>query len=242
MNRPDRTDRGAADLALVRLLQLTDSAFPSGAYTLSHGLETLVADRVVADESDLRDVIRVHLLARLAWSDLVVVGAAHAVAKAAAGDSGARITAMDRRLTASKLAADDRRASERVGLRLATEVERFAPSVALGAFLNAIREGRSPGNAAVSFGLAGATLGAGRRETMLAAASSSVSGLVSAGVRLGVIGHGAAQRLVSAAAQDIVAAVDRAEALDPHDLRPSAPQLEVALARHETADVRLFVS
>ena len=37
----------AGDLALLRLLQLADSAFPSGAYTLSNGLETLIGDGAI---------------------------------------------------------------------------------------------------------------------------------------------------------------------------------------------------
>jgi CO/xanthine dehydrogenase Mo-binding subunit len=41
--------RTVDDDALLAALQLADSAFPSGAYTLSQGLETLVEDGVVAD-------------------------------------------------------------------------------------------------------------------------------------------------------------------------------------------------
>ena len=186
-------------------------------------------------------MIRVHLLGRLAWSDLAVVGAAHAAVDGSA-DPGRRIEELDRRLTASKLAADDRRASERVGRRLATEVGRFVASPPLDAFIAAIEGGRCPGNHAVAFGLSGAALGVGQRQTMLAAASNAVGGLVSAAIRLAVIGHGAGQRLIAGAGPDILEAVDRAERMDPLDLRPSAPHLEVALARHETADVRLFAS
>jgi urease accessory protein len=241
----------SADIARLRLLQLADSGFPSGAYTLSHGLETLVAARVIADRDGIAELIEVHLLAKLARSDLVALIAAHRVADAAMAttdapaDLAARVdqtVAIDARLTACRLAADDRRASTRVGRRLATEASRLLPSPVLTGFLGAITTGRTPGNAAVAFGLAGSAFGLGARDTALAAAASSVSGIAAAAVRLGLIGHGEAQRLIADAAPTIVGAVDVAAAGSWRDLRPSAPQIEIALAAHETAVARQFAT
>jgi len=233
----------AGDLALLRLLQLADSGFPSGAYTLSHGLETMVADGLLRPGGEvpggLASLIRVHLLARYARADLVALLAAHG-----AGDT-ARVVAIDRRLGASKLAADDRRGSERVGRRLAAEVARLVPAASAGpllAFNTAIEAGETPGNAAVAFGLAGEAFGIESRRTAMAAASAQVMGLAAAAVRLGLIGHAAGQRLIAGAAPAIVTAVELASAGDWRDLRPSAPELDVALARHERAPVRAFAS
>lgn len=239
------------DLALLRLLQLADSGFPSGAYTLSNGLETLAAAGVVADVDQLATFVRVYLLSKFARSDLVSLAAAHAAAHAAAGPSVdattddetlERIVAIDRHLTASKVAADDRAGSARVGRRLATEVARLAPTTTLTGFLAAIADGRTSGNAAVAFGLAGRAFGVGPRETALAAGSALVTGLATAGVRLGLIGHGAAQRIIVESGPAVVSAVEEALAGDWRQLRPSAPQIEIALALHETAPIRQFAS
>ena len=237
------------DLALLRLLQLADSGFPSGAYALSHGLETLVADGVVRGGDALEGLIQVHLLARFARSDLVALMAAHDAARearqageAAEADGRARIVAIDHRLTASKLAADDRRGSERVGRRFAIEASRLVPGLHLIAFIDAVEARRTPGNAAVAFGLAGQAFGLDRRRTALGAASAQVAGLAAAVIRLGLIGHAAGQRLIAGAAPTILAALDIAAAGDWRDLRPSAPQLDVALARHERASARSFAS
>jgi urease accessory protein len=250
------------DVARLRLLQLADSGFPSGAYTLSHGLETLVETRVIVDREGIAELIDVQLGAKLARSDLVALIAVHRVAGAAADAPGPgreperttlgrpddlpawidRIVAIDARLTACRLAADDRRASSRVGRRLATEASRLLPSAALTGFLVAIAAGRTPGNAAVAFGLAGSAFGLSARETALAAASSTVSGIAAAAVRLGLIGHGEAQRLIAEAAPSIVQAVDVATSGSWRDLRPSAPQLEIALATHERAVARQFAT
>ena len=101
----------AGDLALLRLLQLADSGFPSGAYTLSNGLETLVADGAIASAEDLAAFVRVHLLAKFARSDLIALLAAHDAGDESENtDAGAtandgrveRIVAIDRRLTAAQ--------------------------------------------------------------------------------------------------------------------------------------------
>jgi urease accessory protein len=237
----------ATDLALLRLLQLADSGFPSGAYTVSNGLETLVAHGTIRSADQLAGFVRVQLRSRFARSDLIALLAAHA-ASAEPGEAepaGAvfdRIVAIDGRLTATKIAADDRLASARVGRRLATEVAALVPAASVLGFIDAIQAGRTAGNAAVALGLAGRALGVDARRTALAAASSLVIGLGAAAVRLGFIGHGAAQRLVAGAAPEILAAVDSAEQGHWKHLRPSAPQIDVALAAHETALTRQFVS
>ena len=237
----------ASDLALLRLLQLADSGFPSGAYTLSNGLETLVGDGAISSADDLAAFVRVHLLEKFARSDLIALLAAHDAGheRADAADDAdrvERIVAIDRRLTAAKIAADDRIGSARVGRRLTTEVVRLAPFAPLLGFLQAIEDRRTAGNAAVAFGLAGRAFGVERRQAALAASSALVIGFGAAAVRLGLIGHGAAQRLVTEAAPVIASAVDAAGRGHWSDLRPSAPQIEVALAAHETAAARQFAS
>ncbi len=234
--RPD-ADPADRDSALLATLQLADSAYPSGAYTLSHGLETLVSEGVVRDSVALGELLRVALLARLARTDLVALLAVHDP-----GASRADVLAIDRRLAATKLAAEDRTGSERVGRRLAVETARLAPSDALAEFVRAIEAGQTPGNATVAFGLAARALGIPRRDAALAAAASFTTGVVMAAVRLGLIGHGDAQRLIRDLRPTIVGAVDIAWALDWRAMSSSAPQLEIALAMHETAQMRLFAS
>ena len=225
------------DLARLAMLQLADSAFPSGAYTLSHGLETLVAEGLVGDAMDLAAALDVALRARLGRTDLPALLAAWD----AAPDLAPAI-AVDRRLSAAKLAREEREASARVGLRLAVEVGRLTSAPILATFVAAIEEGRTPGNGAVALGLAARDLGIARRDAALLAGYGFANGFVSAALRLGRIGHGVAQRLLREAGPAIVAAVDLAQTTDPDDLFACAPMFDVAMARHETAPVRLFAT
>jgi urease accessory protein len=247
------TAPGSSDQGLLGVLQLADSGFPSGAYTLSHGLETLVSDKIVRTDSDLAEVLEVALLSRLAMADLPALLGAHTVAGElrddrvldglrAGADPTGRLPQIDRALSAVKLAREEREGSERVGRRLAVEALAVAPSRALDEFARAIEARRTPGNGAVAFGLAAEAFGVGRRAAALAAGSSFAIAFMMAGVRLGLIGYRAGQLAIRAAGPSIERAVEIAETIDPLDLRPSGPGLDVALARHETAPMRAFAS
>jgi urease accessory protein len=227
--------------ALLATLQLGDSAFPSGAYTLSSGLETLIEDGLVVDAAGMAGCVRAALVGRAARGDLAALVAAHRAAGEDPPDVET-ILAIDRRLSATKLAAEERQGSRRVGRRIAIEARRLTTAPVLAMFLAAIESGATPGTSAVAYGLAAASMGIPEHQAALAAANGYTLGLLGVGVRLGLIGHGDQQRLLRDARQFIVRAVEIARATDWHALRPFAPGLDIAMARHETAPGRLFAS
>jgi urease accessory protein len=220
-------------------LQLGDSLFPSGVFTQSGGLETLVADGEVRDAAGLRAVLRSHLLHRLARADLPVLLAAHAAA--ADGDLDTVLEA-DRLLAAVKLAREERLASARTGRRIAAEAARLAPSPTLLAFAEAAASGATPGNAAVAQALAAQAFGILAEPAALLTCYTFGAALVAAALRLMRIGHGDAQAVLRDCRPDMAAAVEIARHADWRDPRPCAPQIDVASARHERAPARLFAS
>lgn len=221
---------------LLGLLQLVDSAFPSGAFTLSHGLETMVADGAVQSADDLCGLLEVSLLDRLARGDLVILIGVHDASDLE------EVLDLDRRLSTVKLAADDRIASRRVGRRLAIEASRLVDDDLLAEYVGALIDGRADGNAAVALGVATRAFSVPATDAALGAAWAFASGLCAAALRLGLLGHGQVQRILRDAGPTMRLAVERAAAADPRDIRPSAPQLDIALGRHEAASAHLFAS
>jgi urease accessory protein len=215
---------------LLAALQLGDSAFPSGAFTQSYGLETLVAERAVSNAADLEIVLAAHLRHRLAKADLPALLATHRAATETDLDLVLRI---DAALTAIKMTREERQASHRMGARLMTEVRRLAPHPALES---------NPQNAAVAFALAGLAMSLSARESAFTYAYSFASSLVSASMRLLRIGHGEAQAVLRRSHPAIELAVDDAETIPWDALCPYAPRLEMAAARHERSPARLFAS
>jgi urease accessory protein len=215
---------------LLAALQLGDSAFPSGAFTQSYGLETLVAERAVSTAVDVEAVLSTHLRHRLAKADLPALLAAH---RAAAEDNVDLVLRIDAALTAIKMTREERQASHRMGARLMTEAMRLAPHPILES---------SPQNAALAFALAGLAMGLSARDSAFTYAYSFASSLVSASMRLLRIGHGEAQAVLRRSHPAIEQAVDDADKVPWDALCPYAPRLEMAAARHERLTARLFAS
>jgi urease accessory protein len=220
-----------APAALLAALQLGDSAFPSGAFTQSHGLETLVAEGAVAGAGDVEAVLAAHLRHRLARADLPALLAAHRAAEEGHREQVLRI---DAALTAVKMTREERQASARVSARLIAECARLEP--------NPILASCRPGNAAVAFALAGVAMGLSASESALTYAYGFASALLSASMRLLRIGHGEVQAVLRRSHALIETAVADAEGVPWDALRPFAPALDLASARHELLPARLFAS
>jgi urease accessory protein len=215
---------------LLAALQLGDSSFPSGAFTHSYGLETLVAERAVSSAADVEAVLGAHLRHRLAKADLPALLSAH---RAAAEADSVLVLRIDAALTAIKMTREERQASHRMGARLLTEARRLAADPVLDS---------RPSNAAVAFALAGLAMGLSARECAITYAYTFASSLLSASMRLLRMGHGEAQAVLRRSHALIEAAVDEAETVSWDSLCPFAPVLEMASARHERAAARLFAS
>src|ERR1700694_3461007 len=98
--------------ALLAALQLGDSAFPSGAFTQSYGLEALVAEGAVTCAADVEAVLADHLRRRLARADLPSLLAAH---QAAVEGDVERVARIDHALTAVKMTREERQGARPVG-------------------------------------------------------------------------------------------------------------------------------
>ncbi|HLH73624.1 MAG TPA: urease accessory UreF family protein [Chloroflexota bacterium] len=101
----------------LRALQLADTFFPSGAYTLSHGLETAVEDGLVRSPDDLERWLRAQLAFQVIPGDAAALVLAW---RAAANGRVAEIVAVDHRLEAFRLSLEARDASRKVGRQLLT--------------------------------------------------------------------------------------------------------------------------
>jgi urease accessory protein len=224
------------DLGLLSVLQFSDSMFPSGAFTQSHGLEALVADGLLDGPDPLRRALEMSLLQRLATADLPALLSAHSAGHA-------EILAIDHRLSAVKLSREERDASVRVGRRVAVEVLRLVPDdKALSVFIQAIEASRTPGNACVAQGIAAAALGIPAHSAALGACHSFATALISAAMRLTRLGHGDAQAVLRSVQRVMVEAVAIASNVPWKKMRSSAYQLDIATARHERAEARMFAS
>ena len=219
-------------------LQLGDSFFPSGLYTLSHGLEAFVqADQV--EPGNLEALLADYLRYGFGAADAVALACAHR----AIGEGDLQLALQaDMRLTATKLPREARETSLRAGrqlLRIATEI--FGGEL-LDAYAERMQGNRAAGNHAVVLGLVMATQGIAREMAIAGALYALVSSCVAAAVRLALIDHVVAQlalhRLKAVIAE--VACANRDKGVQ--DIASCAPHIDIMAMRHERGEVRLFMS
>jgi urease accessory protein len=228
-----------ADQALLRLLQLTDSAFPTGAFAHSFGLETLVARGVVQTAAALEEFITNTLRHGLAPSDGVACVAA-ARAGAAWEDVLRRL---DSRLTAMKTVTEFREASRAMGTRfLRTVTQLFSLPRAL-TYLAAIDARTLDGHISLSYGLVCHDLDLPLQPAMAAWFRHYCASLVSVGVRLIPLGQTAGQALLAHLGAPILNAVELALGRDIDTMASFAPGQELAGILHrDVLTTRLYIS
>lgn len=228
-----------SDDATLAALRLADSALPVGANSVSYGLEQFVAARRVESVDDLRTLLSMYLRRQLGVADLVALRAAH---RAGASDDVDRIATADRRLSAVTLAAEFRESSTRTGERLLSLQRELRDDSVLDGYATAVESGDAPGNHAVVLGAVAGREGIDVREAGLVACHGFVSGLVAAAQRLRRLGHTDVQRTVDELRPAMGDAVEISADRSLDEMTPFAPLVDVASAKHERADRRLFLS
>ena len=229
----------------VSVLQLSDSAFPSGRYTLSYGLEPLLQDGLLTAPaagatlvSLLADTIRFGV----APSDGRALACTHRAIGLDGGIDLALIAKVDRRLTAVKIPLEARRASTRTGRAVIGTAVATIGGAVLDDYAQLVEGGGSPGNHAVVVGLLSSVLGVPRPEAVTGELYAFAAGWAAAAVRLGLLDHRAAQGLLHRSRSVIAEAALTALVDDLGRISSCTPLLDVMAMRHEQAELRLFAS
>jgi urease accessory protein len=236
VGEPGAGPRTVSDLALLATLQLGDSLFPSGGFTLSHGLETLAERGFVTDARSLQAWLSGTVRWQVATSDGVAAAAVWE-----AGDDLDRVAEIDRYLLATKLAREPREAATRTGRQMLRNLASIAGGT-LERYHADVREGRSPGLYATVLGLAGRQLDVGQRETVLLLLHLHVAGCLGAALRLLDVDDIEVQRIRLTLAPTLADAADAALSIPWTEMYASALQTELMSMLHERATMRLFAS
>jgi urease accessory protein len=215
------------------LLQTSDPLFPTGAYAHSLGLEEMARLGVVRDEATLLDFFRVQIIPALTHFELPHLRFAHDAARA--GDVPG-LCALDRELSAWKVARELRDASAQLGSRRLHALLQIDPCELLQRC-----EAELPWKHHL------VVYGAQMRNVPLDAALTaylyqSLSGFCVAAMKLVRIGQEGCQRALRAALALAPHAVADSLAVPHGEAGWFNPLLDIASMRHEHADERLFIS
>ncbi len=225
---------------LLAQFQLTDSGFPSGLYTLSHGLEGYVQLGLLDGPAEISGLLRDLLYHSVGPADATALVLAH---RAVTGGDWDLLARVDHRLHAVKLNREQRTASVRTGRQVLDtaawafalpETERLAALVA---------EKAVPGNHAVVVGAIHAGLGAPVERAVAGDLYAFAASWTAAAVRLARVDFRRAQAILREVRPDLARVARRALAAeDPRDLHGAVPVADTVSAAHERAPARLFIT
>jgi urease accessory protein len=218
---------------LYRLLAWLSPNFPIGAFSYSHGLEAAAAGGAVCDAASLQGWIAAIIAQGSGRIDADILGQAYRAAE------GGRFTALD--------AANRRGLAYRATAELALEAAQQGE-----AFLNTCRAAWpelfiadwSPDAVCHSavFGAVAARAGIALDDALIGYLEAFAANLVSAGLRLGIIGQTDGQRILAALEPVVADAASAATAREAADFGAATFAADLASMAHETQYMRLFRS
>ncbi|WP_022899167.1 urease accessory protein UreF [Humibacter albus] len=228
--------------SLLISLQLSDSAFPSGFYAMSHGLEGFHQQGLV-DGDTIGDLLEDILVRTAGPGDATALARTHGAAVRQDWD---HVAELDRLLFASKLNSELRRSSTRSGRQLIDIVsEAYAGTHGgddIATWAEWVRSRRTPGCQAIATGVCYAATGVAVEQAVVSDLFAFAISFAGAALRLRLTDHRSTQKLlrrVQPVIEEVAAdAVARPEA----DIGGFTPVGDIMSAGHERAPARLFTS
>lgn len=228
-----RTSHGAG---LLTLLQLSDSALPTGSFSHSFGLETYLDRGIVTGEEDFVPWLDGYL-AQMAYADAL------ALRLATEAQDLAAVRRVDSLMHAAAVPQQIREAGVSMGARMSRIAGLAVPGdERLDAYLEAVADGDCHGHPAIVFALAARAVGIPAEDAVAAYLMSLTTSLVQNAIRAVPLGQDAGQRILSGAHGQIGRTVSMVGGLGEEDLGAAAPGLEIAQMVHENQRARMFMS
>ncbi|MFT3782386.1 MAG: urease accessory UreF family protein [Nibricoccus sp.] len=224
---------------LSGLLQLSDTFYPTGAYAHSFGLEGMVLEGVVRDRETLREFLLVSTLPSLRQAELPLVIHAWNAFEKPDWSIVAELVVFS---SALKSAKEARFASDNIGrqrVELAAKLRAHPLAVE---YLKRAEAERWPFSPAIAAALEARVLGAPLESALASVYYAAIAGILAAAMKLLRLGQNGSQTLLTEMLSLAPSLIAQAREVPMTEIGWFNPWLDIAAARHETADTRLFIS
>lgn len=219
------------------LMQLSDSFFPSGSFTLSHGMESLIQSKQIRSAQELREFLELILHNKIGSMDAIALRQAY---RASDSDNDLRMQAIDAQLFAQTLLYPNRESQCKSGRALLMVARSTWSSPKLDAVWASIQIGRMHGLHPIIFAVVGQSIGLGEDDTAFAFLHGFLTGLCGAALRLGLIGHIKAQITIKEMAPQLETIARTTMSTDLDDMWSCAPFIDIAQLTHAALPQKLF--
>ena len=227
------------DLSELTLMQLSDSFFPSGLYTMSNGLETIFDEKRASSEGDVYDFLEVTLEQQLGPADSVALSNAYDCAKSK-DISG--IIRCDDVLYSMKLIQESRAASCRAGSQMLKCIAAISSDNLLKSYSEKISKNNAPGTHPVVAGVCSFVMGIKKeqaRQMMMYGFCVSITG---AALRLGMIDHIQSQKILHKIKPKIQQTLEKFVDTKINDCWQFSPQYDLIQMTHENKFSKMFIT
>jgi urease accessory protein len=225
--------------SLHLLLQVSNSSFPTGAFSHSYGFETFLREGKIRTAADAQQWCERWLRYGVASGDGIAVVSAFRRALYQDMDG---LDALSESVAALKLSRETREASQKTGLALLAacrDVFKLPEILKLEARIEA---GKMQPHHAIVYGVAGAGLGFTEAQTIETYLWSSFSNIVSVIGRLMPLGQTDVQRIVLEASGLLEKSAEIARSRSEDQMCSMLAGLDAASMRHERLPSRLCIS
>lgn len=224
------------NVALLKMLQVSDSLFPIGAYTLSNGLETFVSNGEISNNEDLQRYVE-SFMGILPYNDLgVMMLAFHHY------DDMEYIRQLDEISIALKIPSEIRSGSKRLCRRFLKIWDDIREYPALCKYHGMMKTGGCQGNHAIAVGLYVKDIGLDCNIGACIYSYNLINTMVVNAVKLVPLSQTAGQRILNKALEHIEDCVEMAAMVELNDLGVSGTIFDIAAMNHEILYSRLYMS
>ena len=223
----------------LALMQLADSFFPSGSFTLSHGLESLIQTQQLRSPQDLVIFLQLLLRHKVGTSDVVAL--IHAYRGSARDDLDA-VRQVDNYLFAQTVIATIRETQRKSGRALLMVANSTWQDEQLQILDRDAASGKIYCLHPVIFAVVARAAGLEEEDTVIAFLHNFVTSLLGAAIRLSILGHKQAQQVLLHLAPEIEETYHTARSMNLEEMYSCTPSIDIAQMQHQKLSRRLFAS
>jgi urease accessory protein len=219
----------------LRLIQITDSAFPLGSFAFSSGLESSAKLGLIENMPEFKKYL-VNVLTQISCSEMPFVNSSYKCA----ADDVETLAPIFERLEAFITVPCMRKASITQGRSLLQAVKAVYPEHNFQAVIRRLQDRGLFTHYAAVFGMVSRIISLSHIQTLSAYAYIALRDQVSAAIRLGLLGPHEAQSILRETLGHVNETIDRVKALEYREAFKMAVALEIAQAHHPKLYSHLF--
>lgn len=225
-------------VAMMRLLQFTDSTFPVGTFSFSNGLETAAYEGIVYNADTLEKYTH-DIALQAAYSD--GIAALHAF-RAANESKYEELLEADRQLILFKMNEEARQMLRRMGKKMVELSTHIFDSAILLKWLEDIRNDLSPGTYPVAQGLIFSLAGLSEEDLFCSHQYGVINMVLSAALRCVKVSHYDTQRILFKLSEQSQDLYEEVRTMTFADMNAFVPQIDILASLHEKGNMRMFMN